>query len=190
MGAKSEVKFKYEKVLKEFLDVREWEDELNKDVENGEISLNTNIKYSNGQDIRLIIEGNNNGLLKVFRYFDSFLCKKEKIPEMLLLLNCLHMRSGIFGTFNLINLTDSSNNGKIRWLYQADFEGIDITLDTLHLIFFPANEIVEKYGELISAVALTKQSASDALKEFDEADSETNDETDDETDEDEVPDKL
>ena len=186
MGAKSEVKFKYEKVLKEFLDVREWEDELDQDVEKGEISLNTNITFANGQDMRLIIEGNNNGLLRVFWYFDSFLCKKEKFPEMLSLLNSLHMRIGIFGTFNLINLPDSPSNGKIRWLYKADFEGIDVTLDTLHLITNPSNEIVENYGELISAVALTKQSASDALKEFDEARSETNDETD----EDEVPDQL
>jgi len=186
LGAKSELKFKYEKVLNEFLEIREWEDELDKDVEKGEISLNTSITFSTGQDMRLIIEGNNNGLLRVFWYFDSFLCRKEKFSEMLILLNSLHMRIGVFGTFNLIDLPDSPSNGKIRWLYKADFEDVDVTLDTLHLITNPSNELVEQYGEVISAVALTKQSAFNALKEFDEARSNNRDEAD----EDEVPDQL
>lgn len=168
MVQKSEAEFKYEKVLKEFLEVREWEDELEKDAEKGEISLNTSIKFSNGQDMRLIIEGNNNGLLEVYWYFDSFLCKKEKIPEMLLLLNYLHMRS-TFGTFVLINLPDSPLHGKIRWHGRVDFEGVEVTLDLLHLITNPSNNLVGQYGEVISTVALTKQSATNALEEFDEA---------------------
>ena len=105
---------------------------------------------------------------------------------MLVLLNALHMRVGVFGTFNLINLPDSPSNGKIRWLYKADFEGVDVSLDTLHLITNPSNGLVEQYGEVISAVALTKQSASDALREFDESQSENNDEEE----EDGVPDQL
>jgi len=149
----------YRNVLKQFLDLRGWEDEIDIDEENGTLSVNTEIGI-NGQSIRLVIEINPEGdIVDVFFYY-TILCKKNKINQMAILLNLIHHR-WIFGRFEVYE------TGHIRWRHRCDFEGAQPVGLTINCIVEPGWQAVNKFADVIAAVALTNSTAEEAIAEYD-----------------------
>lgn len=149
----------YERILQEFKKIREWDDEIIVEEDGKSVSLSTgvDIKSQNG---RLIIEASDaNDIVDVFFYY-GIECRKEKYEQMCILLNAIHQRWG-YGRFEL------GDKGFIRWRHRVDFEGAQPSGTSIERIVQPGWDAVIKYADLVSAVALTKQTAADAIEDFD-----------------------
>ncbi len=155
-------KMKYQALLEEYLEAREWEDELSVDEENRAVQLNTGVTIA-GQSGRLIIEAFDRlEIVDVYFYYSSVTCRESKFDEMLKLLNSIHMRTR-YGRFELLD------DGTVRWFQRVDFEGSSPTIQSLNQMVQPGWDVVGKWAEAVAAVALTKQTAAQALEEHDEA---------------------
>jgi len=171
MANENTLDLNYKKLLQDFLKLREWTDELEEDTENSKMTLSTGIKIGN-QGGRLIIEGSDkSGLLDVYIYFDQP-CKENKIDQMAILLNGIHQRWA-YGRFMVFP------DGYMRWQHRIDFEGCNPTGLMISNLVQAGWDITGVYADTIMSVALTKQTAKDALMEFDEARESDNDESDD-----------
>jgi len=161
--SKSSGKLKYQIVLEEFLKAREWGDELSIDAENKKVALVTGLNIGE-QSGKLIIEASDEtDMVGVFIYL-GFECKKSKRTEMCILLNDFNARGGTggYGCFQLLDPEDD----RIRWVHRVDFEGSSPTGKSVEQIVGPAWERVSVFIEPICSVALTKQSAAEAIEEF------------------------
>lgn len=153
----------YQKVLKEFIDAREWSDELEVNPETSQVCLSTGINIGS-QSGRLIIEADGKtAILDVFIYYE-LKCKESKLEQMALLLNGIHQRWA-YGRFVVFP------QGQIRWQHRVDFEAGNPTGKTVNNMVQPGWDAVGLFADVISAVALTKQTAEEALAEHDEAQS-------------------
>jgi hypothetical protein len=159
-------KLKYQTILEEFLKARGWEDELEIKKPEGDsvhiVSLDTSVNQD-GTPGRLIIECYEPPADVVyFHFYLDIKCKPAKFDQMTILLNEINIR-GEIGHFEVFR-----DGGHIRWKNKVDFEGSQPTGVSITQNCGPGMDSVGKYGEVITAVALTKQSAADALKEYDE----------------------
>jgi hypothetical protein len=153
---------KYKTLLEEYLVAREWTDELSVDEENGAVQLDTSVSLGE-QGGRLIVEAyEKSDLIDVFIYFRGFSCKDSKVGEMLKVLNSIHGRVR-YGRFELLP------DGVLRWFHRVDFEGSSPTPTSVHQMVQPGWNIAERWADVLAAVALTKQTAEEALEDFDEA---------------------
>lgn len=151
----------YTKVMKEFLEAREWTDDLEIDPNTSVVSLGTGINIGS-QSGRLIIEANNRTcIVEVFIYYE-LKCKEAKRPQMVSLLNGIHQRWS-FGRFVVFP------EGHIRWQHRVDFEDANPSGKSINNIVQPGWDAVGFFADAISAVALTKQTAEEALSEYDAA---------------------
>jgi hypothetical protein len=152
---------KYQKVLEDFMKAREWEDKLEVDTEAGTVSLNTGINIGD-QNGRLIIRFSEaRDLLDVFVYYD-IKCKEAKIEEMKLLMNGIHQR-WMFGRFEVFP------DGFVRWFHRIDFEGSQPSGLSVQRNIQPGWDAASQFADVIASVALTKQTAEEALADYDEA---------------------
>lgn len=161
MTKKSNSKLKYQEVLDEFLEAREWTDEYEVDLEEESVLLNTQINISSGHSGRLIIQAyDQTDIVDVHIYYNQK-CKESKLDEMAILMNGIHRRwhAGRFMVFD---------DGYIKWSHRVDFEGSQPTGLSLNRIVQPGWDAAEKFANAIAAVALTKLSAAEALKEYDD----------------------
>lgn len=166
--SKSSGKLKYQVVLEEFLKAREWEDELSIDDENKKVALVTGVTMGEHSG-KLIIEASDETDLVGVYFYLGFECKKSKRTEMCILLNDFNARGGVggYGCFQLLDADDD----RIRWVHRVDFEGSSPTGNSVERIVGPGWERVSAFIETICAVALTKQSAAEAIEEFDSSSS-------------------
>lgn len=156
----------YKKILKDFLDAREWTDELEVDQATLQVSLGTGIDIGS-QSGRLIIEADcKSAVIDVYIYYE-LKCKEAKLDQLTLLLNGIHQRWA-YGRFVVFP------SGQIRWQHRVDFEDASPTGNSINNIVRPGWEAVGMFADVISAVALTKQTAEEALAEYDEAMSDGN----------------
>ena len=161
MTKKSDSKLKYQVVLDEFLKGREWTDEYESDLEEKTVSLSSGITICDAHSGRLIIEASDiTDFVDVHIYYNQN-CKESKLDEMAILCNGIHRRwaSGRFIVFG---------DGYIRWSHRVDFEGSHPTGLSLERIVQSGWNAAATFADVIAAVALTKQSAADALKGYDE----------------------
>jgi hypothetical protein len=89
-----------------------------------------------------------------------------KRSEMTILLNELNTR-GANGGYGCLQLIDDA---RIRWVHKVDFEGSSPTGKSIEQIVGPGWERCGAFIEVIRSVALTKQTAAEALAEFDRPD--------------------
>ena len=154
---------KYEAVMEDFLSVVGWTDQLDIDGEAKTITLATSLSIAelNG---RLIIEAQDSN--DIFDFFIYFLinCKNNKKEQIELTL-CYINANWLLGTFVLIN---QAGNYYVRWQHRVDFEGSSPSGITIKNNFQPGWNAVERYASLISAVALTNQSANEAIAEYEQ----------------------
>lgn len=162
MGKSSSTKLKYQGVLEQFLAGREWQDELEVDAEEKTITLVTGINMEE-QRARLIVRAGEDVELVDVHIIYGFSCKENKHPEMAMLLNAIHLRY-MYGRFVL-----DVEDGEVRWHHRVDFQGSEPTGQSIDQIVGPGWNIAETFASTIAAVALTKQTAADAIAEFDES---------------------
>jgi len=162
MAKEKASKLKYQVILEEYLKSRDWGDELEVDLDEGSVTLNTGVKIGDQGGSRLIIVASDKtDLVDVFFYYSTS-CKKSKMNEMRLLISEINFRIA-YGKWQVLP------DGDLRWMHRVDFEGSSPTPQSIHQIVQPGWNLTERWLEPIAAVALTKQSAADALSEFDEA---------------------
>jgi hypothetical protein len=163
----------FQRVLRDFLEFREWNDELQYDDSLEEWSISTGLG-ANDESIKAFIEGNDfSGQLGIYMYYESP-CKESKVNEVLYLINWLNFRIFV-GHFELVN------GNVIRWVFKLDCENLDISGFNVSIHFEHGWEIVGRYAELISSVAFTKATAQQAIEEFENSDaSDVQDDTPDE----------
>lgn len=159
-------KLKFQAVLEEFLSIREWQDELNVYEEEKAVGLVTGVNIGDYSGGKLVIEAfDETELVSVFFYL-PFACKDSKRGQMAILLNEINTRGNVggYGCFQL------SDDGQIRWVHKVDFEGSSPTGKSVEQIVGPGWERCGAFVDVIQSVALTKQTASEALREFDQPD--------------------
>ncbi len=155
---------KYEKEMQEFLSIMEWKDELNVNTENEQVSVATGINIS-GQSGRAIIEANSdNDIFDFYIYFIALKCKAKKNEQMKLLLTEINHRSA-FGRFEYYMYEDSLF---VRWRNSVDFEGGAPSGITIKNNFQPGWDAADRFSDTLTAVAITNQSAEEAIAEYDE----------------------
>ena len=144
--------------MEEFLLLRGWSDELKIDPVDRTISLVTGVSIGN-QSGRLFVEIDEAAdCVDVFFYYDMR-CKELNIDQMCRLINMLHLQWS-FGRFEVLP------DGRIRWRHRVDFEGSTPTGRSVEAIVQPGWVAIAKFLDPIAAVALTRQSADEALADW------------------------
>jgi hypothetical protein len=155
-------KMAYQELMEDFLAELEWEDELEIDEAEQFVRLQASLSLMDQSGTLFVEAHNDTFLVDVFIYFEGFRCKSNKQPEMAVLLNEIHRRTRM-GRFVVLE------DGRVRWQHRVDFEAAKPSGLTLIRIMGPGWDMAKMYLEPISAVALTKQSAAEAMAEFDAA---------------------
>lgn len=151
---------KCQKVIQEFLDGREWEDEIRIDEEKQSAHVVCSVDFGEYKDGRLFIDASDTtSLYGVFFYY-PFKCKESKFAEMCVLLNRIH-NNHPYGRYELL-----ISDGSIRWMQNVDFEGAEPTGQSIELMVHPGWEALSYWAETIAAVALTKTSADEAIEQL------------------------
>jgi len=154
-------KIKYIEVMKEFIAYKEWDDEFEVNEEIAQVTLTTGLTIGE-QSGKLFIELNyDNDIVDVYIYY-NFNCKKNKSDEMIKLFNEVHLRYAL-GRFKLLP------DGRIQWHHRVDFEGSIVSGISIAKIVQPGWNCTERFVETMAAVAMTNQTAAEAIEEHDEA---------------------
>lgn len=152
---------KFQKVFDEFLRIRQWEDKYEVDSDAQTVSLHTKLNITEGHSGNLIIEASDKtDLVDVYIYY-GLTCKDGKQDELAKLFNSIHQKWH-FGRFMVFA------DGHIRWSHRVDFEGSNPTGVSIDRIVGPGWGAAAEFADVIAAVALTKQSAVDAISEYEE----------------------
>lgn len=161
---KKQTNLKYESEMNEFISIMGWNDvELNSNIETQQVVISTGVSID-GQDGRAIIEANSdNDLFDFYIYYISIKCKSPKWEQMQWLMNEINFRFPL-GRFECF---DVEGDRRIRWRQRVDFEGSKISGASIRNNFKPGWDATEMFSSVIAAVALTNQSAKDAIAEFD-----------------------
>lgn len=157
-----------QKVLQEFLDAREWEDEIDVDTENNSVQLAVGVNFGEHKDGQLYIDASDeNSMYGVFFYF-PFKCKESKFAEMCVLLNTLNNKHQ-YGRFELTEI------GQVRWMQKVDFEGVKPNARSIELMVGPGWDAMAYFADAVAAVALTKATAEEAIQQLMEAENKSSD---------------
>ena len=153
---------KYKKLLADFLAARKWKDKI---IVDSDKQLTILPAIDLGEQIgRLIISADpKTEIVDVFIYLDLNLnlkCQPKKMEQMALLLNGIHARH-MFGRFQV------NPEGIINWQFRVDFEGSSPSGLSIERIVGSGWECVSRFYNILISVALTKQTAKEALVEFD-----------------------
>jgi hypothetical protein len=154
---------KYKKLLSDFLAKRKWKDKIKVDSDK-RLTIDTGIDLGE-QTGRLIITADPKiEIVDVFIYLDLNLnlkCQPKKMEQMAILINEIHARHWQFGRFQVCS------EGIIRWQFRVDFEGSSPSGLSIERIVGSGWECVSRFYNILISVALTKQTAKEALVEFD-----------------------
>ena len=156
--------FKHEIALQTFLSEMEWTDELEYNFDKRFVSLSTPITIG-GNDNLLIVEAHENDLIDVYVYLRYLTVKHSKIEQMHILLSLINANLRV-GKFQYMQRPEWQ---VIRWQHAADFEGSNPNGTTIRHNVITGLNTVEDYAVPIAAVALTNQTADQALEEFNES---------------------
>jgi hypothetical protein len=159
---------KFHSVMRDFLSLQEWQDELKVDQESGVVSLDTGVGLGDHNG-RLIIEAADKiEVIDAFLYFRDLRCKPAKKMEMSWLFQKIFgTRNFSFGRLELIEVEGEGLH--IRWRHRVDFEGSAPSGKSVRMLIAPGWEMMAEIADCIAAVALTKQTAEEAFAEWEEA---------------------
>lgn len=157
-----------QKVLQEFLDAREWEDEIDVDSENNAVRLATGVDFGEHKDGRLYIEASDENSRYAVYFYLPFKCKESKFAEMCVLLNTLNNKHQ-YGRFELTEI------GQVRWMQKVDFEGVEPNAWSIELMVGPGWDAMAYFADTFAAVALTKATAEEAIQQLMEEENNSND---------------
>jgi hypothetical protein len=167
----SDLAIDFKKTLQEFLEIREWEDEIEFNENTEQWYVGTGVRIGE-HSAKLFVEGRDStGIVGIFFYFETK-CKETKADEMAKLLNWVNY-SSFMGNFECVP------DGSVRWKLKMDCENAELTGLGLSQNVQHGWDVAEKYRDAILAVAFTKTSAEEAIAEFESA-----------NEDDDVPDEL
>lgn len=161
MSQQSSEKTKYQVILEEFLKAKEWSDELEIDEEEQTVTLNTGVDLGD-QNGRLIIRASDATDVVDFAIYYELKCKETKLDQMRLLLSGIQVR-WLFGRFDVFS------DGFVRWFHRVDFEGSQPSDLSIQRLIQPGWDAAGLFADAIASVALTKQTAEEALEDHDQA---------------------
>jgi hypothetical protein len=151
----------FQNILRNFLDIRKWDQDVEYLEQTEKWMVSTELK-AQSHIARAFIEGSDaTGVLPMYLYY-SFSCKEAKQIEMLMLLNWIN-RHLLVGHFEL------TQRDQIRWVLEFDCEGLNMNGVSVSINFQHGWNVISGYSDAISAVALTKASAEEAMADFNEA---------------------
>ena len=150
---------RFREVLEEFLEQRGWTDELEADEEGVAFTLKTGIDIDDQTGTLIVEASDRTELVGVYIYY-NIRCKDTKLDQMALLLNRIHAREH-YGRFQFFD------DGFVRWMHLVDFEGSTPSWRSVQQIVGPGWQLASKWLDAIAAVALTRQTATEALEEHD-----------------------
>lgn len=152
--------YKHLATMKNFLNLMEWTDELEFRSDLDRVRLSVGISVT-GQAGRAIIDARNDDVFEFYIYYNFMKVNLNKIEQMKILLSEINMR--IYeGCFELVGSIEDS---RVRWRHIVDFEEASPTGLTVLRNFRPGWNHAERWLGVITAVAVTAQSAADALSE-------------------------
>jgi len=146
--------------MQDFLCEMEWSDTLTFDYEERFVYLETKVSIE-GASIKMFLEAYDTDLIQIYLYVHHIPCKRSRINEMRLLFSMINSTVS-FGAFQLIYRTDHVT---LRWRHVVDFEGSSPTGTTLVRNVTAGFSVLAEYLDPIAAVALTRQTAADAIEE-------------------------
>ena len=154
--------FKNEAAMQTFLDEMEWTDDtIEYDCEKRIVYVNTLINI-NSNTHQLVVESSDNDIIEVYVYLRYLSVKRSKDNQMHILLSKINSRLRV-GAFQFIREADWQY---IRWHHATDFEGSKPIGTTIRHQVITGLQTVEDHADPIAAVALTNQTADQALQEF------------------------
>lgn len=145
-------------LLQSWLDDRDWKEDLEVDHEN-QSALYTTTVNAGELAFMLYVEAHDKSQFVTAFFYHPVKVKPQKRNEMCELLNTLNTRI-LMGSFTLLD------NSVVRYVHCVDFEGSSPTSLSVEGLVRPGWGFCEQFGELIATVAITKQSAKEALEEF------------------------
>ena len=74
-------------------------------------------------------------------------------------------------------------DGRVRWFQRVDFEGSQPTGQSIEQMVSAGFAAVDRFNDVISSVAITKQTAAEAMEEYDAAQEEAEKANEEEGDE-------
>ena len=139
---------KYQKLIKAWLEHKEWTDEATHDEETNQSVVSFSVGINN-QSFSTYLEGDGKkDWLSLFMYA-PFNVKKEKEAEILKLFNHIHS-STYFGHLVLLN------DGRIHYKQIISLDKTDPSLEALDAIYDTAVLVYERYLDGLTEIALTK----------------------------------
>ncbi|WP_288039235.1 YbjN domain-containing protein [Acidiphilium sp.] len=131
-----------------------WEDEINISDDRKAATISTRFKI-NDQPHNLYFE-----IDEESKYFSIFLYSPMSVPparmtEMARILNRINMRLAL----GRLACHDDSDSNAVQFLARIDVEGTMLVTRQIHSMLGAALNTMRRYGELLAATALTKQSA-------------------------------
>lgn len=145
------------KVLKQWMDLEEWADEIEVNEFRNSSRVSTDFAI-NGQVYKAFIEVFElDERLSVYLY-SPFLVPPPRAQEMARVVNRINMRLGL----GRLGFDDDEDSNRIQFLATIDVEGGSLAVKQIGSMVGAAVGTFNPYGELLAAVALTKQSG-DAL---------------------------
>lgn len=147
-------------VLKEFLDLNEWTDEI-RIGEDGDASLSSTFKINNQGHSFFFEISESAETFRVYMY-SPFVVPVARRGEMAIVLNYINtlVSAGRFAT------SVGDDAAAVQFFTGVDVEGGQLGHKMISSMLDAAINYFDHFGSLIAAVALTKISASQAIEEF------------------------
>lgn len=154
--------------VQEWLDAKEWEDEIRKD-EDEQTSVMSTLFEIHEQTFNLYVETDEKrDWIKLF-FYAPVKVKENKRSECAELFNFISSRFSI----GSLHFTD---DGRIRFRHIVDFENTEPSVQAINNMLNSATAIFEEWFEAISSVALTKMTAQQVIDDLEKSQEEEKDE--------------
>ena len=150
----------YTQAMQEFLREMAWCDALAFGHEERYVYLQTQVAIY-GASIKMFLEAYDTDIVSIYLYVNHIPCKRSRIEEMRLLFSMINSTV----SFGALQLIDRTVGVTLRWRHVVDFEGCNPTGTTLARNVTAGFSILAEFLEPIAAVALTRQTAADAMTE-------------------------
>jgi hypothetical protein len=149
-------KLKYQQLVEDWIQDQGWSDEVDLDIDMSIVRLKTGIK-ANSQNYSLFIEARGKTDLIQLYLYPPFNVSAEKTSEALILINEINLR--IYqGRFAMMS------DGRIQYKHCIDVEDMTPSVEAIGSMVSPAWRWCEKWDAALAAVALTRQTAGEVLR--------------------------
>ncbi|MEI8186827.1 MAG: hypothetical protein WCG19_09025 [Chlorobiaceae bacterium] len=138
------------RLIEEFIAEKEWDDEIEKDVENGMCQLSTSLSINN-QSFRLYIEGDENRNFLFLYLYAPFSIIEGKYVDACMLFNFIN------NIYVYPGRLTAGDDGSIRYIDIIDVENFEPSIEIIQNMLGNGVSLFNNNTEEIAAVALTQK---------------------------------